>query len=103
MARSRQRSESMMTDKFNETTLKGHVQLCELRYQALETRLDGLETRLVKLETDVSAIKTQMQTGFTDIKLLLEQRNTQKQTQIIAASATIITSLIALIGYIITQ
>ena len=92
-----------MTDQFKETTLKGHISLCELRYKALETRLDGVESRLVKLETDVSSLKTQMQSGFNDIKLLLEQRNTSKQTQIIAASATIITALLGAIGYIITK
>jgi hypothetical protein len=92
-----------MTDQFKETTLKGHISLCELRYQALETRLDGMESRLVKLEADVSSLKTQMHTGFNDIKLLLEQRNTQKQTQIIAATATIITALLGAIGYMITK
>jgi predicted nucleic acid-binding Zn-ribbon protein len=92
-----------MTDQFKETTLKGHISLCELRYQALETRLDGVESRLVKLETDVANLKTQMHTGFNDIKLLLEQRNTQKQTQIIAATATVITALLGAIGYMITK
>lgn len=92
-----------MTDQFKETSLKGHIQLCELRYQALETRLDGLESRLVKMEGDVSSLKAQVQTGFNDIKLLLEQRNTSKQTQIIAASATIITALLGAIGYIIVK
>jgi phage shock protein A len=86
-----------------EKDLETHVALCELRYQALGARLDGLENRLVKLEADVSSLKAQMLSGFNDIKLLLEQRNTQKQTQIIATAATIITALIGLIGYIITR
>ena len=86
-----------------EKDLETHVALCELRYRALETRLDGLENRLVKLETDVAGLKAQVQSGFNDIKLLLEQRNTQKQTQIIATAATIITALIGLIGYIIVK
>jgi hypothetical protein len=92
-----------MTDQFKETTLKGHISLCELRYKALETRLDGVESRLAKMETDVSSLKTQMQSGFADIKLLLEQRNTGKQTAIIAASATIIAALLGAIGYIIVK
>ena len=92
-----------MTDQFKETTLKGHISLCELRYQALETRLDGVESRLAKMETDVANLKTQMHTGFNDIKLLLEQRNTQKQTQVIAAAATVITALLGCIGYIVTK
>jgi hypothetical protein len=92
-----------MTDQFKETTLKGHISLCELRYKALETRLDGVESRLAKMETDVSSLKTQMQSGFNDIKLLLEQRNTSKQTQIIAAAATVIAAMFGAIGYIITK
>ena len=86
-----------------EKDLETHVMLCELRYQALGVRLDGLENRLVKLEADVSSLKAQMQSGFTEIKLLLEQRNTHKTTQIVTAAATIITALIGLIGYIITR
>jgi phage shock protein A len=86
-----------------EKDLETHVALCELRYQALGARLDGLENRLVKMEADVSSLKAQMQSGFTEIKLLLEQRNTHKTTQIVTAAATIITALIGLIGYIITR
>jgi hypothetical protein len=86
-----------------EKDLETHVMLCELRYKNLESRLDGLENRLVKMEATVSSLQAQMQTGFTEIKLLLEQRNTQKQTQIIATAATIITALIGLIGYIIVK
>jgi predicted nucleic acid-binding Zn-ribbon protein len=92
-----------MRDQFKETTLKGHVQLCELRYQALETRLDGLENRLVKLETDVSAIKAQMHAGFNDIKLLLEQRNTSKSNQLIATIGVLGSAALALVGYILTR
>jgi hypothetical protein len=92
-----------MSDQFKETTLKGHVQLCELRYQALETRLDGLENRLLKLETDVAAIKAQMHTGFNDIKLLLEQRNTSKSNQLIATIGVLGSAALALLGYILTR
>ena len=92
-----------MTDQFKETTLKGHVQLCELRYKALETRLDGLESRLAKLETDVSSLKGTVQTGFSEIKLLLEQRNTSKTNQTIATTGTLLAAIIGLIGYIIVK
>lgn len=92
-----------MTDQFKETTLKGHIQLCELRYQALENRLDGLETRLAKLETDVSSLKGTVQTGFNEIKLLLEQRNTSKVNQTIATTGTLLAAIIGLIGYIIVK
>jgi hypothetical protein len=55
------------------------------------------------MEADVSSLQAQMQSGFTEIKLLLEQRNTHKTTQIVTAAATIITALIGLIGYIIVK
>jgi len=80
-----------------------HVSLCEQRYKELERRLDSFDERLTALENNLSVVKTEMARGFGEIKLLLEQRNTQKQTQLIAATATTITALIALIGYIITR
>jgi hypothetical protein len=86
-----------------EQDLGTHVALCELRYRALETRLDGLEARLVKLESDVSAIKAQMHAGFTDIKLLLEQRNTSKSNQLMATVGVLGSAALALLGYILTR
>jgi chromosome segregation ATPase len=80
-----------------------HVSLCEQRYKELERRLDSFDERLTALENNLSQVKVEMSRGFGEIKLLLEQRNTQKQTQLIAATATTITALIALIGYIITR
>ena len=80
-----------------------HVSLCEQRYKELERRLDSFDERLTALENNLSQVKVEMSRGFGEIKLLLEQRNTQKQTQLIAAAATTITALIALIGYIITR
>lgn len=82
-----------------EQDLSTHVSLCHLRYQQLENRLNGVESRLTKMEADISSLKAQMQAGFGDIRLLLEQRNTSKQTQIIAATATIITGILAAFGY----
>jgi len=86
-----------------ETDLSTHVSLCHLRYQQLEHRLNGVETRLVKIEADMSALKASTQQGFSEIKLLLEQRNTSKQTQILASAATIIVALIGLLGYILVR
>ena len=90
-------------DNFKENTLKGHVQLCELRYKALEERLDNVESKLEKLENDVSALKTQTQQGFSEIKLLLERQNSSKQIQLIATFGTIITAVLGFIGYIIAK
>lgn len=90
-------------DDFKETTLKGHVQLCELRYKALEERLNAVESKLAKLETNLSELKNQTQAGFTEIKLLLERQNTNKQTQMIATFGTIITAVLAFVGYLIVK
>ena len=90
-------------DGFKETSLKGHIQLCELRYKALEERLDNVESKLGKLETDLTELKTQTQAGFAELKLMLERQNSNKQTQIIATFGTIITAVLAFIGYLIVN
>lgn len=90
-------------DNFKETSLKGHIQLCELRYQALEERLDNVESKLAKLETDVSELKQETQQGFAEIKLLLERQNSAKQIQMIATFGTIITAVLAFVGYLVTK
>jgi phage shock protein A len=90
-------------DNFKETTLKGHISLCELRYKALEERLDNVESKLAKLETDVSELKQETQAGFAEIKLLLERQNSAKQIQMIATFGTIITAILAFVGYLVTK
>jgi hypothetical protein len=92
-----------MADNFKETSLKGHIQLCELRYQALEERLDAVETRLNKIEEKVSSLKDQTQSGFTEIKLLLERDNNRRQTQMTATFGSVAVAIISVIGYIISQ
>jgi phage shock protein A len=90
-------------DNFKETSLKGHIQLCELRYKALEERLDAVESKLGKLETEVTELKIQTQQGFADIKLMLERQNSSKQVQIIATFGTIITAILAFVGYLVVN
>lgn len=82
-----------------ERSLATHVEICAIRYKGIQEKFDGVERRLDKVEADISAIKTQMQTGFSEIKLLLEQRNTSKQVQIIASAATVIAAILAAFGY----
>lgn len=81
-------------DNFKETTLKGHIHLCELRYKALEGRLDNVEARLSKIEDQVSAVKAQTHAGFAEIKLMLERQNSSKQVQLIASVGAIIVAVI---------
>jgi predicted nucleic acid-binding Zn-ribbon protein len=86
-----------------ETDLSTHVSLCHLRYQQLQEKIDGLEQRLVKVETTISTIKSEMHTGFSEIKLLLERQSNARTIQIIATAGTIIASIMALVGYILTH
>lgn len=86
-----------------ETDLATHVEICSLRYQGIEDKFNVINHRLDKVETDISDIKGTMQTGFSEIKLLLEQRNNQRQAQYIATMGTIIVAVLGVIGYLITK
>ena len=90
-------------DGFKESTLEGHVQLCELRYRALEEKINHVEQRITKMEDQISTLKKDMATGFGDIKLLIEKQNTAKTIQLIATTGTIIAALVAMFGYILTH
>lgn len=78
-----------------------HVSLCEQRYKELERRLDHVETRLVALATDFANFKTQMQTGFSEIRLLIERQNNARTIQIIASAGTVIVAVVSVLGYVI--
>lgn len=97
----KRKSERAMSNE--EQDLATHVSLCHLRYQQLEARLDGMETRLAKVENQLADLKATTQQSFTEIKLLLERQNSTKQTQMIATFGTIITAILAFIGYLITH
>ena len=86
-----------------QTDLATHVEICAIRYQGIEDKFNVIERRLDKVETDISAIKTQMQTGFTEIKLLLERQNSSKQTTLITTAGTVIVAVLSVIGYLITR
>ena len=86
-----------------QSDLATHVEICAIRYQGIEDKFNVIERRLDKVETDISAIKTQMQTGFTEIKLLLERQNSNKQTTLITTAGTIIVAVLSVIGYLITR
>ena len=84
-----------MTDQFKETTLKGHIQLCELRYKNLEERLDNVEARLTKIESKVSDLATTIQSNLLEIKLVIEKANSRRDVQIIATLGTIVVAAIS--------
>ena len=86
-----------------ETNLATHVEICSIRYEGIERKFEAIERRLDKVEADISAIKTQMTTGFADIKLLLEKQSNSRFIQLTATIGTITASILAVIGYIITH
>jgi hypothetical protein len=90
-------------DKFKETSLKGHIQACEIRYLNLDERLTNVEDKISKIEKSVSDLKDQTQAGFAEIKLILERQNSSKQVQLIATFGTIFTAILGFIGYLITK
>ena len=81
-------------DNFKETTLKGHIQLCELRYKNLEERLDNVEQRLTQIETKVNDLSATIQTNMSEIKLIIEKANSKRDVQIIATLGTIAVAII---------
>lgn len=82
-------------DNFKETTLKGHIQLCELRYKNLEERLDNVEARLNKIESKVSDLGSAIQSNLLEIKLIIEKANSRRDVQIIATLGTIVVASIS--------
>jgi len=82
-------------DNFKETTLKGHIQLCELRYKNLEERLDNVEQRLITLESKVSSLGATIQSNMLEIKLVIEKANSRRDVQVIASLGTIIVAAIS--------
>lgn len=86
-----------------ESDLATHVEICAIRYEGIQGKIDGIEQRLDKMEADVSALKSTMQTGFNDIKLLLEKQSNSRTIQIIATIGTVGAALLGTIGYIIMK
>lgn len=86
-----------------EKDLATHVALCSERYQGIERKFDDLERRLTKVEADISSLKGTVQSGFSDIKLLLEKQNNTRFIQMTATFGTIAAAIISVIGYIITH
>ena len=81
-------------DNFKETSLKGHIQLCELRYKALEERLDNVEQRLSQIEDKVSDLRSAINSNMLEIRLIIEKANSRRDVQIIATLGTIAVAVV---------
>ena len=86
-----------------ETNLATHVEICAIRYRGIEEKLNAFDQRLTKVETDLSSIKSTMQSGFADVKLLLEKQNNSRTIQVIATFGSIAVAVIGVAGYLITH
>lgn len=94
------KKESVNTmDQFKETTLAGHVEKCQLRYEYLEQKMEALDARLTKVEDKISNLKSEMQSGINEIKLLIERQNNSRTIQVIATIGTVAAAVIGLIAY----
>ena len=80
-----------------------HVQLCTERYNALEEKIHAVESRIAKIETAVADLKVQTTAGFTEIRLLLERQNSNKQVQMIATFGVIVTAILSFVGYLVVK
>jgi hypothetical protein len=86
-----------------EKDLATHTAICAIRYQGIEDKFNVIERRLNKVEADINTFKTEMQAGFSEVKLLLERQNSSKQTTLTTTVGTIIVAVIGVIGYLITK
>jgi CII-binding regulator of phage lambda lysogenization HflD len=86
-----------------ETNLAAHVEICALRFKGIEEKMTNLEKRLNKVEDTLTDLKTQTQTGFTEIKVLLERQNSNRHTTMITVIGSIVVAVISVIGYLITR
>ena len=86
-----------------ETDLATHVEICAIRYRGIEEKLNAFDDRLTKVEADLATIKGTVQSGFADIKLLLEKQSNARTIQIITTFGSIVVAVIGVMGYLITH
>ena len=80
------------TTNIEKKSLEAYVELCAERYSALESRLDNVDTKISQLEKIICEVRDMVQS-------MAEKRN----DQLINWGMGIIGTLIAAIGYLVTQ
>jgi prefoldin subunit 5 len=80
------------TTNIEKKSLEAHVELCAERYSALESRLDNVDSKISQLEKIICEVRDMVQS-------MAEKRN----DQLINWGMGIIGTLIAAIGYLVTQ
>ena len=84
-------------------SLEIHVDLCELRYQALEDRMDRIENKVQDITDDLKQVKAEMNSGFAEIKGMLTAAKDEKFKTLVVTTGSIICGLLGLLGYIIVH
>jgi predicted nucleic acid-binding Zn-ribbon protein len=80
------------TTNIEKKSLEAHVELCAERYSALESRLDNVDSKISQLEKIICEVRDMVQT-------MAEKRN----DQLINWGLGVIGTLVAAIGYLVTQ
>ena len=80
------------TTNIEKKSLEAHVELCAERYSALESRLDNVDSKISQLEKIICEVRDMVQT-------MSEKRN----DQLINWGIGVIGTLVAAIGYLVTQ
>ena len=80
------------TTNIEKKSLEAHVELCAERYSALESRLDNVDSKISQLEKIICEVRDMIQS-------MAEKRN----DQLINWGIGTIGTLVAVVGYLITQ
>ena len=80
------------TTNIEKKSLEAHVELCAERYSALESRLDNVDSKISQLEKIICEVRDMVQS-------MAEKRN----NQLINWGIGVIGTLVAAIGYLVTQ
>ena len=83
------------------TSLEMHVELCAERYKRLEEKFDLVEERLGHLHGDFTSFKEENRKSCNEIKSLLSNAKDEKFKTMVTATATVIVSLIGMLGYVV--
>ena len=83
--------------------LSAHEQVCIERYKGIELRMDSIETRVNGIASDIKELKSTNDKQFNDLKSILSTAKDEKFKVMITATATVIVSLLGMLGYLITH
>jgi chromosome segregation ATPase len=86
-----------------EEDLSTHVSICELRYKGLQDQVNKVEGRFDKLESELGEFKAATSQALSDIKDLINNKQSSQMSTIITAGATVIVTLLSVLGYLIVH